>query len=64
MKAINVEIFLNINTKSQFIFLGIHYRVDLIFQAKTYIMKYGLIKDVIGKINYILIKVLVFNDIF
>lgn len=64
MNAINVVRFLNTGTKFQLVFSRIQDRAKLVFQDRKYIVKYGLIKDVKGKENYMLGRVSYFKDIF
>ena len=68
LQAQNAINFLNSRTKTQLHFAGIEDRVDLIAQARKYIIKDRLLKDMTAKSNYLLRRVadfkIIFKDIF
>ena len=67
-QAQNAINFLNSRTKTQLHFAGIKDKVDLIAQARKYIIKDRLLKDMTAKANYLLRRVedfkIIFKDIF
>lgn len=68
LQAQNAINFLNSRTKTQLHFAGIEDRADLIAQARKYIIKDRLLKDMSAKANYLLRRVddfkIIFKDVF
>lgn len=64
LQAYNVINYLNSRTKSQLHFVGIQDRADLIAQARKYIIKDRLVKDMSTKANFLLCRVEYFKIIF
>ena len=67
-QAHNAINFLNSRTKTQLHFAGVEDREDLISQARKYIIKDRLLKDIVVKANYLLRRVddfkIIFKEIF
>lgn len=68
LQAQNAINFLNSRMKEQLQFIGIQDRSDLISQARKYIFKYRLLKDMTTEANYLLRRVkdfkIIFKDMF
>ena len=68
LQALNAINYLDTRTKAQFTFAGIQDRLEIISQARKYVIKDFMMKDIIAKPNFMLGRIedfkLLFKDVF
>ena len=64
LKSYHASSYLNLRTKAQLMFAGIHDRAKIISQAKKYTIKYQMVKNLISKENFMIRRVSYFKEIF